>query len=52
MYKHGMIPIKYDTKCTSGAVSMASAIKHYEKNDLEAMQDIMRYNQLDCQCHF
>jgi len=49
MYKHGMIPIKYDTKCTSGAVSMASAIKHYEKNDLEAMQDIMRYNQLDCQ---
>ena len=49
MYKSGLIPIRYDSKCTSGEVSMASAVKYYETKLSEEIDDIIRYNTLDCQ---
>jgi len=48
MYNNDMITIKYDSKCTSGEVSMASAVNYYEHKYKEEMDDIVRYNKLDC----
>ena len=49
LYNAGLIPLKYDSKCTSGEVSMASAVNYYEHKYQEEMDDIIRYNTLDCQ---
>ena len=49
LYNAGLIPLKYDSKCTSGEVSMASAVNYYEYKYQEEMDDIIKYNTLDCQ---
>lgn len=49
LYNAGLIPLKYDSKCTSGEVSMASALSYYEHKLQEEMDDIIKYNTLDCQ---
>ena len=49
LYNAGLIPLKYDSKCTSGEVSMASALSYYEQKLQEEMDDIIKYNTLDCQ---
>ena len=49
LYNAGLIPLKYDSKCTSGEVSMASAVNYYEHKYQEEIDDIIRYNTLDCQ---
>jgi putative phage-type endonuclease len=48
MNKHGMINKKYDTKCSSGEVSMAFAVNYYEHKCQKEMDDIVGYNELDC----
>jgi hypothetical protein len=48
MNKHGMINKKYDTKCSSGEVSMAFAVNYYEHKCQKVMDDIVGYNELDC----
>ncbi len=49
LYNNGLIPLKYDSKCTSGEISMASALSYYEHKLQEEMDDIIKYNTLDCQ---
>lgn len=47
-YNNGLISSKYDSKCTSGDISMISAIKYYNEKKKDEMDDLIHYNYLDC----
>lgn len=48
LHKNGLITRYYNCKCSSGDKSIVSALKYYNDNDLEELNDLIEYNKLDC----
>ncbi len=47
-YKNNFITSIYDTDCTNGGLSMLTALNYYSKKDINAINDLKKYNYLDC----
>jgi putative phage-type endonuclease len=48
MYSYGMINRNYKLDCSSGDLSIISAIKYYRHDDKKEYGDLIKYNQTDC----
>ncbi len=48
MYKHKMISRNYKLACSSGDLSIISAINYYKHDDQKEYQDLIKYNETDC----
>ena len=48
MHQHGLITRNYKLDCNSGDKSIISAIKYYEDNDTKELEDLIKYNEVDC----
>jgi uncharacterized protein YprB with RNaseH-like and TPR domain len=48
MHHHGLITRNYKLDCNSGDKSIISAIKYYEDNDTKELEDLIKYNEVDC----
>ena len=48
LYQYNFIKTKYTTNCTSGDISMIMALKYYNNFDTNILNDIIKYNYIDC----
>ena len=48
MYEYNMISRNYKLDCSSGDLSIVSAIKYYRNDDKKEYEDLIKYNETDC----
>jgi predicted RecB family nuclease len=48
LFKHQKIKTHWDTNITNGLSAMMDAIKYYKTKDESIIQDIVKYNEIDC----
>ena len=48
MYEYNMISRNYKLDCSSGDLSIISAIKYYRNDDKKEYEDLIKYNETDC----